>query len=333
MKPITKKIERLAEALQWLGGCGSKCSFLRQERNGHYCSIPTYYTSPQEHATHYDEQELAKVLKRRKCDADTIIKEHQAHKKAHKKAIAARLREREEKKRACYILNSTMQTGRHTDETRIEIGERVKLAVSCYYDKSIYSRSCKYAAAVYYRTATIPKGWRLVKVGGLATCVMSQYVDSHGDKYAGELKASARHKCIRAYWHERTGRGYTDVVTVEGWLYRGYHVCCTSKAEAIRIVTEKRRGAAQDLLAKRKSAENERIKWAKIANVRVRIEDSLEVGNCLPGTMNFVEKYRAAVGYDAEDISIKDLKRYAEQFGVSYYADRIINKVRMGGTS
>ena len=46
--------------------------------------------------------------------------------------------------------------------------------------------------------------------------------------------------------------------------------------------------------------------------------------NSLPGTQEFKNKYEEAIGHKATSISIADLRKYAKQFGVEYYAEQAI---------
>lgn len=43
-----------------------------------------------------------------------------------------------------------------------------------------------------------------------------------------------------------------------------------------------------------------------------------------PGTQEFKHKYEEAIGHKATSISIADLRKYAKQFGVEYYAEQAI---------
>ena len=58
--------------------------------------------------------------------------------------------------------------------------------------------------------------------------------------------------------------------------------------------------------------------------LRITFQDSLKAGNCRPGTSEFKHKYEEAIGHEAKDISIADLRKYGKLFGVEYYAERAI---------
>lgn len=157
-------------------------------------------------------------------------------------------------------------------------------------------------------TLHIRKGWHLYVVGGLLTFVKGKAINRAG---------------MVCEWVEQ-GRSIADLRTVKGYLVRGEHIEAKSLKEAQAINAERRAIQLARLLAARKKS----IRRAqKYANIRITFQDSLHSGNCRPGTAAFKRKYEEVIGHEAQDISIADLRKYARQFGVEYYAERVINYV------
>lgn len=108
-----------------------------------------------------------------------------------------------------------------------------------------------------------------------------------------------------------------------GYLVRGEHIEAESLREAIRINEEHRAMKLARILSKRKRAER-REEEKQNGSLKITFADSLNAGNCRPGTQEFKNKYEEAIGHKATSISIADLRKYAKQFGVEYYAEQAI---------
>ena len=112
---------------------------------------------------------------------------------------------------------------------------------------------------------------------------------------------------------------------------RGEHIEAKTLKEAKRINAEKRKQQAIAMLkarAKRakKSAEEQR-RLEEIANYMFTFDDSLNAGNCRPGTQNFKNMVEREVGHEVNYISLADLRKYGKKFNLSYYTERVITYV------
>lgn len=131
-------------------------------------------------------------------------------------------------------------------------------------------------------------------------------------------------------WVEQ-GRAIADIVTKKGYLVRGEHIEAKTLKEAKRINAEKRKQKALDLLnarAKRaQKAAEKRQRMEELAKYMFTFEDSLNAGNCRPGTQNFKNLVEKEVGHEVNEISLTDLRKYGKMFNLTYYTDRVINFV------
>ena len=156
-------------------------------------------------------------------------------------------------------------------------------------------------------TLYLKKGYNIYIVGGLITFVR------------GEIK---RHG-VACEWIEQ-GKAIADIKTVKGFLVRGEHIVAKSLKEAQRISAEKRNKQALSLLNAR--SKNQLV-YQKLGNHMFTFEESLASGNCRPGTQNFKNRYEAAIGHEATEISLADLRKYGKKFGLEEYTDRVIRYV------
>lgn len=109
---------------------------------------------------------------------------------------------------------------------------------------------------------------------------------------------------------------------------RGEHIEAKTLKEAKRINAEKRKQQAIDLLfARARKAAAEKRLTEKLANYMFTFDDSLNAGNCRPGTQNFKNLVEREVGHEVNDISLADLRKYGKKFNLSYYTDRVITYV------
>lgn len=248
--------------------------------------------------------------------------EKKEEEKAAKKAAKARAKE------LAYInehLCAFDKTGKKTDFGAddlvyfcLELGKNrrgidAKIAeengVECYEWKDYdgYSKSCGYTMVRRSFTLNLKKGYYIYNFGGLITFVR------------GEIKRSG----VACEWIEQ-GKAIADIKTVKGFLVRGEHIVAKSLKEAQRINAEKRSKQALSLLNAR--SKNQLV-YQKLGNHMFTFEESLASGNCRPGTQNFKNRYEAAIGHEATEISLADLRKYGKKFGLEEYTERVIRYV------
>ena len=195
--------------------------------------------------------------------------------------------------------NIDMMTARWADNNGIDCHE--------FYDNNGYSRSCKFTMVRRSFTLQVRRGWHVFCIGGLLTFAKGSKINRDG---------------MACEWVEQ-GKKISDIRTVKGFLVRGEHIEAKSLKEAKAINAEHRAMQLARLLSARKKAER-RAEQAANGTLRITLQDSLNAGNCLPGTSMFKHRYEAAIGHEAKDISIADLRKYGKLFGVEYYAERAI---------
>ena len=181
--------------------------------------------------------------------------------------------------------------------------------VECYEWKDYdgYSKSCNFTMVRRSFTLYLKKGYNIYIVGGLITFVR------------GEIK---RHG-VACEWIEQ-GKAIADIKTVKGFLVRGEHIVAKSLKEAQRINAEKRSKQALSLLNARSKKQ---LVYQKLGNHMFTFEESWASGNCRPGTQNFKNRYEAAIGHEATEISLADLRKYGKKFGLEEYTERVIRYV------
>lgn len=204
------------------------------------------------------------------------------------------------------FLDKKLRTGDHTYKHEGHIADENNIICDEERDFDGYSRSCSFPMIRRQFVLNIKRGYRVRVVGGLITF------------YKGEFKRQG----MKVEWIEQ-GRAIADLTKHEGYLVRGEHIEAKSLREAIRINDEHRAMALARLLSKRKRAER-REEEKQNGNLKITFTDSLNAGNCRPGTQEFKNRYEEAIGHKATSISIADLRKYAKQFGVGYYAERAI---------
>ena len=205
------------------------------------------------------------------------------------------------------FLSRYLRTGEHTLKICGHIAPENGISYDEERDWNGYSRSCKFAMVRRSFVLSIKRGYRARVVGGLITF------------YKGEFKREG----MKVEWIEQ-GRSIDDITKHVGYLVRGEHIEAKSLREAIRINEEHRAMKLARLLSKRKRAER-REEEKKNGNLKITFADSLNAGNCRPGTQEFKNKYEEAIGHKATSISIADLRKYAKMFGVEYYAEQAID--------
>lgn len=201
---------------------------------------------------------------------------------------------------------SNLRTGENTGRICGRIADENNIVCDEERDFDGYSRSCKFPMIRRFFTLNIKKGFRVRNVGGLITF------------YRGEFNRQG----MKVEWIEQ-GRSIADITKHTGYLVRGEHIEAESLREAIRINEEHRAMKLARILSKRKRAER-REEEKQNGSLKITFADSLNAGNCRPGTQEFKNKYEEAIGHKAASISIADLRKYAKQFGVEYYAEQAI---------
>ena len=181
--------------------------------------------------------------------------------------------------------------------------------VECYEWKDYdgYSKSCNFTMVRRSFTLYLKKGYYIHIVGGLITFVR------------GEIKRQG----VACEWVEQ-GKAISDIKTEKGFLVRGEHIVAKSLKEAQRISAEKRSKQALSLLNARSKGQ---LVYQKLGNHMFTFEESLASGNCRPGTQNFKNRYEAAIGHEATEISLADLRKYGKKFGLEEYTERVIRYV------
>lgn len=212
------------------------------------------------------------------------------------------------------FIDRHIKTGGHVMFRTCEVGRFN--AIGCWEQKDFdgYSRSCSFPMIRRGFHLTIKKGYSIRLVGGLITF------------YRGELKRDG----MACEWVEQ-GRAIADIVTKKGYLVRGEHIEAKTLKEAKRINAEKRKQQALVLLnarAKRaQKAAEKKQRMEELAKYMFSFEDSLNAGNCRPGTQNFKNLVEKEVGHEVNEISLTDLRKYGKMFNLTYYTDRVINYV------
>lgn len=240
-------------------------------------------------------------------------KEQKAREKAEEKA--RKMYEAEQKRVSMMIdgynsvlgfIVSNLRTGKNTGRICGHIADENNIVCDEDRDFDGYSRRCQFAMIRRFFTLNIKKGFRVRNVGGLITF------------YNGEFDRQG----MKVEWIEQ-GRSIADITKHTGYLVRGEHIEAKSLREAVRINDEHRAIKLARILSKRKRADR-REEEKQNGSLKITFADSLNAGNCRPGTQEFKNKYEEAIGHKATSISIADLRKYAKQFGVEYYAEQAI---------
>lgn len=202
---------------------------------------------------------------------------------------------------------SLLNTGKNIGTLDAHISDKNGVEFSESYDYDGYSKRCQFTMVRRSFTLNLKKGYSIYEVGGLITFVR------------GEIKRQG----VACEWVEQ-GKAITDIKTVKGFLVRGEHIVAKSLKEAQRINAEKRSKQALSLLNAR--SKNQLV-YQKLGNHMFTFEESLASGNCRPGTQNFKNRYEAAIGHEATEISLADLRKYGKKFGLEEYTERVIRYV------
>lgn len=236
--------------------------------------------------------------------------------KAEDERIAAEKKAKREEESIEAMLKADGLCGITSAILKLRTGEHTGKFTACYADKNgivvdedfeRYSGRCKYWKITRSFTLKIRKGWHLYCIGGLLTFIKGNKINRQG---------------MACEWIEQ-GKQITDVKTVSGFLVRGEHIEAKTLKQAQAINEEHRAMQLARVLNERKRVER-RAEQKANGTLRITFQDSLKAGNCRPGTSEFKHKYEEAIGHEAKDISIADLRKYGKLFGVEYYAERAI---------
>lgn len=200
-----------------------------------------------------------------------------------------------------------LNTGSHLDELSAYIGRGN--GINCYESRDFdgYSKSCRFPMIRRSFSLYLKKGYNIHIIGGLITFVR------------GEIKRQG----VACEWIEQ-GKAIDDIETVKGFLVRGEHIVAKSLKEAQRISAEKRSKQALSLMNARNK---NKLSYQKLIGHMFTFEESLASGNCRPGTQGFKNRYEAAIGHEATEISLADLRKYGKKFGLEAYTERVIRYV------
>ena len=188
-----------------------------------------------------------------------------------------------------------------------------------------YAKSFGFPMVRHSFEVCVKKGYTIHQIGGIVTYIKGNRIDRFG---------------MPCEW-VRQGRAIADLRTVKGYLVRGQHIEASSLEEAQKISEENRRKALPALLAARlemkarierrkaemqKRAEEERM-MAEMVTREITFEDSLNSGNCFPGTDGFKKRLEEEIGHPVDSINAQDLLLYATKYGLKSYALRTIKYV------
>ena len=199
---------------------------------------------------------------------------------------------------------NTYKTGENTEGFKARYGQ--ENGIKCDERSEKYANSCKFMKIVRSFTLYVRKGWNVCKVGGLITF------------YKGEFDRTG----MACEWIEQ-GISIDSFRTVKGFLVRGEHIEAKNLKEAKAINANHRAMQMARLLNARKRQERRQQQKAN-GTLMITFQDSLNSGNCRPGTQQFKQQYEEAIGHEAKSISIADLRKYGKLFGVEYYAEKAI---------
>lgn len=208
---------------------------------------------------------------------------------------------------AAYLIYSYLNVGTNTGTISAHIAKENGVKCDEYKDYNGYSKHCGYTMIRRSFILNLKKGYNIYIVGGLITFV----------------RGAIKRQGVACEWIEQ-GKAIADIKTVNGFLVRGEHIVAKSLKEAQRISAEKRSKQALSLMNDRSK---NKLSYQKLIGHMFTFEESLASGNCRPGTQNFKNRYEAAIGHEATEISLADLRKYGKKFGLEEYTERVIRYV------
>lgn len=215
-----------------------------------------------------------------------------------------RLKENLEITKNVTLLDCYVNIGIHKEDNgTMTYGQENTLKVKTRQER--YSKGCRFPKIVYRLEGTCKKGWTLHAVGGVLTFIRGKEIKREGQVCEWVVQ----------------GREYTDVMIKQGFLVRGEHIEASTLKEARKINARNRKAAAEALIAERAKIN---ARNSKLEKVVVTFEDSLNGGNCEPGTESFRKRVSADKGEEVEILSAKEVLLYGKKFGLEMYAKRAV---------
>lgn len=198
---------------------------------------------------------------------------------------------------------SGLRLGANAEPAEASYSDENLIYVGSYDDK--YSNSCKFKKIVRYVRVYIKRGYSLHDVGGLYTIVRGNKIIRKG---------------MACEWVEQ-GREMTDTKMKKGYLVRGEHIEAKTLKQALKISEEHRAKTLEKALSNRqfKAVQRERLQ-----SVMVSINDSIEGGNCMPGTLSFKHRIEEELGEEINELSAEQVLYYGKKFGLLLYAERAV---------
>lgn len=290
------EITNKAQKAEVVAACEKKARDLRRKiaaylkENGHE-TIAAYFEAVKE-------EEKKQKAARRRVEA--------IHRRAERNQQAIIDMLRADGNDGLWDVMNNLRTGEHTGSYTAEYSK--ENGISYYEEREQYSSRCTYIKVTRFFGLKVRRGYHVFVVGGLITFVKGDKIDREG---------------MACEWVEQ-GKTISDVYTVKGYLVRGEHIVARSLKEAQDINAEHRAMQMARLLSARKRAERRSAQKAN-GSLKVTFSDSINAGNCRPGTTEFKHKYEEAIGHEAKSISVADLRKYGRLFGVEYYAEKAID--------
>ena len=192
--------------------------------------------------------------------------------------------------------------------TKFDAYESDHNGIECEEEFEKYSRSCRFWKTLRSFTLHLRKGWYVHVIGGVVTFTKSPKIDRNG---------------IACEWVEQ-GKCIADIHTIKGYLVKGEHIEAKNLKEAIRINNQHRANILARTLRQRQAKVQ---RDAKIANINVTFADSLNSGNCRPGTQAFKNYVDSVKGEYVESLNGLELRKLAKAYGCEYFAERAISYV------
>lgn len=200
--------------------------------------------------------------------------------------------------------NLPLKVGSNFDGVQLSYDKHNSVSIDEHTEWKQYTKNQSWPVTHRTLNVSLRKGWRIRKVGGIVTFYKGKF-DRQG---------------MAVEWVEQ-GRAIADIRIVKGYLVRGEHIEANSLEEAKRINADHR----ADILANTIEARRKTVYYREHEDeLVVTFNDSLNSGNCRPGTMNFKNQYEEAIGREANSITVGELRKYAKKFGCTYYAERAI---------
>lgn len=179
-------------------------------------------------------------------------------------------------------------------------------SIECKEDFEKYSNSIRFWKVTRNFTLHLRKGCFIHIVGGVITFAKSNRIDRNG---------------IACEWIEQ-GKSIADIRTISGYLVKGEHIEAKNLEEAKQINAQHRAEILTRTLRQRRAkAQRE----AKSANIIITFADSLNSGNCRPGTQAFKNYVDSVKGEDVQELTGSELRKLAKAYGCECFAERAIS--------